>query len=75
MLSRVKTKKGLFMRKPLSRDLSKYAVPTALQRMLECIRNTLHPIGVKSNTMNYLVTIESLLPLLKTHVLHYLKPS
>ena len=40
MLSRVKTKKGLFMRKPLfvSRDLSKYAVPKALLRMLERMR-------------------------------------
>jgi len=38
MLSRVKTKRGLFMRKPLSRDLSKYAVPKALLRMLERMR-------------------------------------
>ena len=34
MLSHVKTKKGLFVRKPLSRDLRKYAVPKALLRML-----------------------------------------
>ena len=38
MLSRVKNKKGLFMRKPLSRDLLKYAVPKALLRMLERMR-------------------------------------
>ena len=38
MLSRVKTKKGLFMRKPLSRDLRKYVVPKALLRMLERMR-------------------------------------
>ena len=38
MLSRVKTKKGLFMRKPLSRDLRHYAVPPALVRMLNRFR-------------------------------------
>ena len=38
MLSHGKTKKGLFMRKPLSRDLRKYLVPKALLRMLERMR-------------------------------------
>jgi hypothetical protein len=36
MLSHVKTRAGLFCRKKLSRDLSKYAVPDTLQRMLHC---------------------------------------
>ena len=35
MLSRVKTRKGLFCRKALSKDLSKYAVPDSLSRMLD----------------------------------------
>ena len=35
MLSRVKTRKGLFCRRALSKDLCKYAVPDALLRMLE----------------------------------------
>jgi hypothetical protein len=39
MLSRVKTRAGLFCRKPLSRDLSKYAVPEALRRMLHNFRS------------------------------------
>jgi hypothetical protein len=34
MLSRVKTRDGLFLRKKLSKDLRKYAVPESLQRML-----------------------------------------
>jgi hypothetical protein len=34
MLSRVKTRKGLFARRPISRDLKKYAVPKALKNML-----------------------------------------
>jgi hypothetical protein len=38
MLSRVKTKKGLFMRKPISKDLRLYAVPPALVRMLDRFR-------------------------------------
>ena len=38
MLSRVETKEGLYMRKPISRDLRKYAVPAALTRMLEEFR-------------------------------------
>jgi hypothetical protein len=43
MLSRVKTRAGLFSRKPLSRDLSKYAVPQALQAMLQHFRTTKSP--------------------------------
>jgi hypothetical protein len=43
MLSRVKTRAGLFCRKPLSRDLSKYAVPQALQAMLHHFRTTKSP--------------------------------
>jgi hypothetical protein len=39
MLSRVKTRAGLFCRKPLSKDLRKYAVPEALQRMLQSFRS------------------------------------
>jgi hypothetical protein len=35
MLSRVRTRSGLFCRKPLSTDLTKYAVPQSLQRMLQ----------------------------------------
>jgi hypothetical protein len=34
MLSRVKTRDGLFCRKPISKDLKNYAVPEALKRML-----------------------------------------
>jgi len=41
MLSCVKTKKGLFMRKPLSKDLRHYAVvPLALTRMLNRFRRS-----------------------------------
>jgi hypothetical protein len=43
MLSRVKTRAGLFCRKPLSYDLTKYAVPEALQRMLHQFRSTKTP--------------------------------
>jgi hypothetical protein len=43
MLSRVKTRAGLFCRKPLSKDLSKYAVPQALQAMLHYFRTTKSP--------------------------------
>ena len=39
MLSRVKTRAGLFCRKELSKDLQKYAVPQALQSMLHCFRS------------------------------------
>jgi hypothetical protein len=35
MLSRVRTRAGLFCRKELSKDLRKYAVPEALKRMLQ----------------------------------------
>jgi hypothetical protein len=38
MLSRVKTRAGLFCRKTLSKDLSRYAVPQALKKMLEHFR-------------------------------------
>ena len=38
MLSRVKTKGGLYMRQPLSRDLKRYAVPPSLSRMLAKLR-------------------------------------
>jgi hypothetical protein len=34
MLSRVRTHSGLYCRKPISSDLSKYAVPESLKRML-----------------------------------------
>lgn len=40
MLSRVKTKRGLFMRKPLSKDLRHYAVPAALVQMLNRFRRS-----------------------------------
>jgi hypothetical protein len=43
MLSHVKTHAGLFCRKPLSRDLSKYAVPTALTNMLQHFRSNKTP--------------------------------
>ena len=39
MLSRVRTRAGLFCRKPLSKDLSKYAVPVALKTMLQDFRS------------------------------------
>jgi len=39
MLSRVKTRAGLFCRKALSKDLTKYAVPETLQRMLHQFRS------------------------------------
>ena len=35
MLSRVKTRAGLFSRQKLSRDLSKYKVPKALTKMMQ----------------------------------------
>ena len=38
VLSRVKTLDGLYLRKPLDRRLSKYAVPPALLRMLARLR-------------------------------------
>jgi len=34
ILSRVKTRAGLYCRKPLSSDLSKYAVPESLKKMI-----------------------------------------
>ena len=43
MLSRVKTRAGLFARQPLSRDLRKYAVPEALTRMLQRFRTRAAP--------------------------------
>jgi len=36
----VKTKKGIFMRKPLSKDFRHYAVPPALTRMLNRFRRS-----------------------------------
>ena len=39
MLSRVKTHKGLYLRKELSRELKKYRVPDGLKRMLARLRN------------------------------------
>jgi hypothetical protein len=41
MLSRVRTCKGLYCRKPLSTDLRKYAVPEALTRMMSEFENRL----------------------------------
>lgn len=38
MLSRVKTKNGLYLRQPLSWDLSRYAVPAPLLQMLDNMR-------------------------------------
>ena len=38
MLSRVKQRSGLFCRKPLSLDLTKYAMPEALTRMMNEFR-------------------------------------
>ena len=38
MLSRVKTKNGLFMRRPISKDLRRCSVPPALVRMLNRFR-------------------------------------
>jgi hypothetical protein len=43
MLSRVRTRAGLFCRHKLPKDLSKYAVPPALQRMLERFRGRCRP--------------------------------
>jgi hypothetical protein len=43
MLSRVRTRAGLFCRKPLSKDLSKYAVPQQLEAMLHNFRTTKSP--------------------------------
>jgi hypothetical protein len=39
MLSRVKTRKGLFCRRKLSEDLSKYTVPPALSAMLHSFQS------------------------------------
>jgi hypothetical protein len=41
MLSRVKTRNGLYCRKPLSEDLRKYAVPEALTKMIESFSDRL----------------------------------
>ena len=41
VLSRVKTRAGLFCRKPISTDLRKYAVPEALIRMMRNFSNRL----------------------------------
>ena len=39
MLSRVRTRNGLFLREPISkRNLDRYAVPPALQRMMDKFR-------------------------------------
>jgi len=38
MLSRVRTKNGLFLRRPLSKDLRHYSVPPALERMLHAFQ-------------------------------------
>jgi hypothetical protein len=47
MLSQVRTRTGLFCKKTLSQDLSKYAVPEALQRMLQnlCIKASSDLLG------------------------------
>ena len=39
ILSRVKTKSGLFLRKKLDKDISKYLVPKNLKRMLAKLRH------------------------------------
>jgi len=39
MLSRVRTRRGLFSRKKLSKNLQKYAVPEALKKMLDSFRS------------------------------------
>ena len=59
MLSRVRTHAGLYCRKSLSYDLTRYAVPEALKRMLAeiWIKDQPH-IGVK-NSMNRLFTRRS----------------
>ena len=41
ILSHVKTQAGLYLRKPISTDLSKYAVPEALKKMLRNFSNRL----------------------------------
>ena len=43
VLSRVRTHMGLFFRKALSTDLTKYAMPKALHKMLEKFRSTRSP--------------------------------
>ena len=43
MLSRVKTRVGLFCRNKLSKDLKKYAVPEGLRRMLDRFRSRCAP--------------------------------
>ena len=41
VLSRVKTMKGLYIRKPLSKDLKKYEKPTAMKEMLQKFKDTI----------------------------------
>ena len=41
VLSRVKTMKGLYIRKPLSKDLKKYEKPTAMKEMLQKFTDTI----------------------------------
>lgn len=43
MLSRVKTRVGLFCRNKLSKDLKKYAVPEGLRRILDRFRSRCAP--------------------------------
>jgi hypothetical protein len=43
MLSRIRTRAGLFCRHKLPKDLSKYVVPLALQQMLERFRGQCRP--------------------------------
>ena len=39
MLSRVKTRKGLYLRQPLSKDLSKYKKPENLRKMIDAMKS------------------------------------
>ena len=41
VLSRVKTMKGLFIQKPLSKDLKKYEKPAAMKEMLKKFQETI----------------------------------
>ena len=47
VLSRVKTMKGLHMRTPLSKDLSKYAKPDTMKRMLQGFKDSIAVTTIK----------------------------
>ena len=54
ILSRVQTKSGLFIRKQLSNDLSKYSTPKKLTNMILKLRKKTPFFGTKGNCSLFL---------------------